>query len=414
MIRTNFLRISTNKEKNVSLMLFFYWAVLVLWQNINPAGTAGTAADTVIKLGLLGSLSVYFLLNPRSNYRYFLLFGLFVASIIVSFSMESPISLRSFVNYLYPVIFVFLTLLVGDKNEINKRQLLTFLKLVIVIVLYAACYAIIMMPDKFIGAMNLTNAYGNELKSFFFSNHEYALYLSSGIISCVMCLELDKNKPFSKVLLYLIIILFFGVNLILTFSRTFMLGMLCFFIVYCLLNIKSSFSKLALLAAGTVTIFIFAVSEYREFVFRILMKENNLAGRDELSDYALKIFEKGNAIGKLFGQGVTRVQNTLSNEFEHSSVHNGYLQLLLYFGAVGLGFMICFILTRLIASIKAIKKHKFIGIISVAFVLMCVVIMPFNTTIIFTSQIDSYFLTMFMLIVPKYVINSINAGNFDR
>lgn len=413
MIKTEFLKISRKKEKNVTLILFFYWAVLVFWQNINESVIAGTTADTIIKLGLLGSLSVYFLLNPKSNYRFFLLFGLFVAGMIMSFSMESPISLRSFVNYLYPIIFVFLTLLVGDKNEINKKQLLTFLKLVIVLVLYAACYAIVMMPEKFLNAMNISGAYGNELSSFFVSNHEYALYLSGGIISCIMCLELDKKKAFTKVLVYLVIILFLGINLILTFSRTFMLGMLCFFIMYCLLNIKSSFSKLALLTAGVVAIAIFAIPEYRDFVFEILMKENNLAGRDELSEYAIQLFRKAEPFEKLFGQGVTRMQYLFATELGHASVHNGYLQIMLYFGVVGLAFMICFLLTRLIASIKAIKKHKFIGIISVAFVLMCVVIMPFNTTIIFTSQIDSYFLTMFMLTIPKYVINSISAGTFE-
>lgn len=44
---------------------------------------------------------------------------------------------------------------------------------------------------------------------------------------------------------------------------------------------------------------------------------------------------------------------------------------------------------------------------------MCIAVMMTNTTFIFNSSIDSYFLTVFAVIVPKYARNSINVGTFE-
>ena len=51
--------------KNVSFIFFFYWLVLVVWQNISGAETRGMA-DTILKIGLLSLLVIYYLFNFKT------------------------------------------------------------------------------------------------------------------------------------------------------------------------------------------------------------------------------------------------------------------------------------------------------------------------------------------------------------
>ena len=63
-------------------------------------------------------------------------------------------------------------------------------------------------------------------------------------------------------------------------------------------------------------------------------------------------------------------------------------------------------------TIQTIKKDKFIGTIFTGFAFACIVPMLTTTATIFTSQVDSFFLTMFMIVIPKYVRNSIASETF--
>lgn len=83
------------------------------------------------------------------------------------------------------------------------------------------------------------------------------------------------------------------------------------------------------------------------------------------------------------------------------------LQVLIYYGVVGLAFMIGFIVCRLISSTKLMKASRFLGALNVALTVTCALLMLTNTAIVFNSPIDSFFLTAFTIVIPKYIENAV-------
>ena len=400
------------KKNKVDILFLLYWGVLVFWQNINP-GQTGTMADTLIKLFLLVTLVIYYFMHVKISSQNLLLFVLYAVNMLCSLFIEFSFSLRILLTYLYPVLIVFLTLVLGGNYQITKSQLIRFSNGIISIVLYAALYACIIMPDKFIQAFHLSTAYGNELTSFFISSHEYALYLLGGIISCVICLELNNFLSKPKKLFYVACIGLFLLNLILTFSRTFLIGTLCVFIINAILNRKSKLAKLTWIGIICAIALIAFVPQIRNFVFNLVFKGNNLADRDDLTALTIRTFEKGSVMEKIWGQGVTKTQALFKLETSHVSVHNAYLQTMLFFGVANLIPFIGFLLSCLRQSLKTIKMNVFVSVLCVSLNIACIVVMFFNTATVFNSTIDSFFLTMVTIVVPKYVINAVKKGTFD-
>ena len=76
--------------------------------------------------------------------------------------------------------------------------------------------------------------------------------------------------------------------------------------------------------------------------------------------------------------------------------------------------MIIFLLSQLYANIMLMKKNRFMGAIFTAMLISASAMMFANTSIIFNSPIDSYFLTIVAIVVPKFARNSINSGEFDK
>ena len=400
------------KEHRIDIIFLLYWGIMIFWQNINP-GKTGTLIDTIIKTFLLLFLVVYYFTHTRNNNKHILLFSLLACNMLLSLCIEFSLSIRILLNYIYPVLIIFLFFILGGNYQITKSQLIRFSNGIICIVLYAALYAVILMPDKFANAFQINNAYGYELSSFFISSHEYALYLMGGIVSCMLCLELNQSLTKVRKLFYIICMGLFGINLILTYSRTILVGTICIFFVNALLNKKSKLAKFTWLGMFLVIVLILFVPKINHFVFNIILKGNNLAGRDDLAVLAIRTFKNAPLIEKIWGQGVTKIQTIFRFTTHHTSVHNAYLQIILYFGISNLIFIVSFLLVCLKKVIKSIKKNRVVGGLCTALNISCIIIMLFNTATVFTSSVDSFFLTIFMVIMPYYVSNAINAGTFD-
>ena len=408
-----YLNDKRNNYKNpnhfLHIVFFLYWAVLVIWQNIGEY-TAGTTIDTVLKMILLASLAISYFLNIQNakiDWIYFLLLLIFIITQMTTFYLDGNFSLSIIVSYVFPSLLLFLSCVYGSNYKISKKEYVIFLNCVIVVVAYTAIYAVIFKTEQFLSAFSISSAYGNELSSFFVSNHEYGMYLIAGIVGCIVCLELKKDEPLKRKLIYLLCILLFIPNLILTYSRTSIFAMVGFLIVYIMFTGKSK-TKILFIIGVAVIVIVFALFDtFREFVLKIVLKENNLAGRDDLYKTAIEHFKNGKPIQKLFGRGIQASREYLESATSHESVHNAYLQVLLYFGILGLTFMISFIVCRAIAAIKLIKTNRFFGVLSLGLVAVCSLIMFSNTAFIFNSPIDSFFLTTFTILMPKYLENEI-------
>jgi len=397
------------KKTFIHIALFLYWAALVIMQNIGEY-TARNAVDTLLKLVLLLGLSVcYFVRKQTAGINAFKLFLLllFVVCQLLTLFEEGNISLGIIVSYVFPSLFLFLSLVVGDKISIDRKQYVFFLNCVICVVAYSAVYALLFKFEQFMFAFAIPGAYGYELCSFFVSNHEYGLYLLSGIVSCVICLDFKESLSVRHKIVYWLALILFVPNLVLTYSRTSILAAVLFLAVYVIFRGKSRTKSLVLIAA-VVFALIFAFSHtFRDFVLKIVLKNNNAAGRDQLYRLAIDYFGEGNLWQKLFGRGIEATRRYFVSNTTYGSVHNGYLQVLLYYGISGLLFLLGFLALRFASAVRLMKTDRFIGALNLGLCISCAVIMFTNTTMIFMSPIDCYFLTVFTIIVPKYHANSI-------
>ena len=404
---------SNRNDANIDLVFLLYWGVLVFWQNINK-GSTGTLADTLLKMVLISVLTVYYLMHTHSFSLCQLAFSLlFAVNMTVSFMMEETASLRMILNYFFPVLFVFLSLVAGGELQLSRRKTVRFMRGVILLVSYMAVYAVVTEPETFLNALSVTNAYGNELSSFFISNHEYGMYLMAGVAACLICLELDTERPPLLSCCYLVAIPVFLVNLVLTYSRTSMLATLLFLAVYILCNLKSRYGRLMGAAAVLTVTVILTVPVLRVYCFEIVMKGNNPAGRDRLAAAAMSLFREGTLPQKLWGHGVTVTTAVLRTEAGHSSAHNAYLEVILYYGLIGFAVMLAFVATHMATLIRSFKENRVVGVIGFGLLLACISTILTNTAVLFTSPIDSFFLTVFTVLVPRYMRNAVEDKVFS-
>jgi len=286
------------------------------------------------------------------------------------------------------------------------------LNLIITTDLTMVIYSIIFQFEKIKRAFTIGSSYSNELTSFFISNHEYALYLLIGFQSCLLCYHFLSGAKSLVKNRYIILSLLFLVNMILTFSRTAILGVCVLLITYILISNNNKVKRLALSLMLTTVILFIISKDFNEFMLKIVLKGNNDAGRFSMWNFGLNIYKDSSLLQKLTGQGSAKITQALFYYSNHKSFHNAYIQVLLQFGLIGFLFFIYVIISSIINGIKLTHKDKFLSAMFISTSISTIAYMFTNTTLIMQSSIDSYILTMFSIILPIYVKNSIYNNEF--
>lgn len=402
-----------NLEKS-HIVLFLYWFALLIWQNIRSVGNRG-AVDTLIKAGLIMLLVFYFCFNVQRLKIDALVASLLLAAFaVVTLVSSSGITFSLLLYYLYPVFLYFIIYAVGWNAQISKIQLISFLHWVIAMVAYIVVYAIIFCREQFASAFSISTAYGNELSSFLPSSHEYGMYLAYGIMSIFICMELSEFIHWRKKFFYSIGIITFAANLILTFSRTAIIAFLVMLAVYMIFYANKSTRRTLVLVIIVCALAVVIVLQLRNFVINIVFKEGSDSGRDELIQIGLSLYVDATLFQKLFGNADFNV--ALDRLSELNNFHNGYIQMLVTNGVKGVIFLVSIIITTFRGnhSIKSCSKsEKNLCRMFNGFLIASGIVMFTNTSTLFYSSIDSYFLTLFAVIIPKYVRNAIKAGTFE-
>ena len=403
------LRIGGN---SISVTLFAYWFVLVIWQNVSSVSSR-SEVDIAIKIVLLAFLCISFAIKSRLKIANALVMGVFFLTQVVSLLNENNPTFSVYIFYIYTGLIIVLVFGLGHNFVISKRELQRVYDAIILVALYAAVYALLFRTDHFLSAFSITSAYGNELSSFFSSNHEYAMYMAAAIICCVIGLEMNNGKSTKKSLFYILSLLLLVPNLVLAFSRTVLLGTAFFFLIY-LVGAKNTRLKKWIFVGSTVSLFVFLFnSRIRAFVNGIIFKGKTSAGRDYLYATAEGLFKKGSLLQKAFGYGIGYSRTYLEEMTSHGSVHNAYLQMLLYFGIVGLAWLIGFLVVRIRSLLKLCAKNRYWGYVFLGLITWAALMMYTNTFLIFTSSADCYFLTFFAIIIPMFSANAIKNESFE-
>jgi len=392
-----------SKPHGTHRVLFFYWVVLLLWQNVF-AQQARSGIDVVVKSFLLILLSFFFLLrSQRIKKSSFLLLVLLIISETITFSLDNYVSSSAIISYTFPPLFIFLTLCIGGLEEISIKEYIQLMHWLIVVVFIMIIYSFIFDSNHFTNLSNLSTAYGNELSSFLISNLEYGMYLTFAIIGCLICLHYEaSNKLRQWGYVIMIILCFF--NLLFTYSRTSIVASLCAVIIYSIAANKKTIPLVLLITTICVLIYLLNPS-VNWFINSIVFKNGTASGRDAMALIALDYYSREPIINKLFGLGFGNGSKVIIETTHHGSIHNGFLQLLLCNGIVGVIFLGLFLIYSFIYSIKARKNDLFFGGVTMLMSVLPIVFMMTCTSVLFYSSIDSTFLTVFSIITTRYVNN---------
>lgn len=405
------IKISEN-QIGVSHVFLFYWITLVVWQNMSSV-TLRSGFDLVLKIGLIFILSAFYLLNAKSISKNIIVIMLLALSMLITFwTSGDAISGSNLIGYFYPVLLSVLSFGIGNSFQIRKQEFLFFLNGIIFVTLCAALFALFVQTDRFVYAFSNRMVYGRELTSFFTSNHEYGMYLVYAIVSCVINIECKRDLPGKRRTFYIVAILIFSCNLFLTFSRTSLLAMAVIVFVYCFINAHVKLRKWMIAAVVLGVVAVITVPQLRDFVVLAMFKgDDGLGARSGMYRFAIELFADGTIIQKVFGFGL-QVRGIFEEYVSHGSVHNAYLQVLMYYGIFGLIFFMALLVSQLRENIKLYKTTKFYSVTFCILLLAAMAMMFTNTAVVFTSPIDSFFLTVVAILAPKYVRNSISAGTF--
>lgn len=413
-MESNLKKDKIRNKSHLHINLYVYWVLLMAWQLFRPTSNR-SLVDILVKvcliLFLIVSAARIRLLYPKSNAIIFILFTFYM--LLNMFVNEKAFNASIIITYFFPILFSFFFLIRLSYYQITKEEYFKFLNLIIIADLVMVGYSLIFQFGKFKNALTITNAYGYELSSFFLSNHEYALYLLLGFQSCLFCYHFITDTKRNGNTKYIFIALLFLINIVLTFSRTALLGAAVLIIVYILLSKNNRVRNIMIFSIIILFLLLLFSDTMRNFVLKIVLKDNNDAGRLEMWDYGIRAFNDSSILEKIIGQGYSKVLNDLFLFSNHKSFHNAYIQVLLQYGIIGFIFFVGIILTSILNGIKTMRKNRFLGVMFVSMSLSMIAYMFTNTTLIMQSSIDSYILTIFIIIIPKYVNNSIEQNLFE-
>ena len=404
------------KGKHVYIMLFLYWLILLIWQNIRT-GENRDGIDTVIKAGLIVFLTIYFYFCSRSIKSNVLLVFLFYL-LAYSFAKltSAKFDLTDAMYYYFPLLMFLVTLGMGGNSTISKEDLIRLCYMLIIAVFYIVVYAMIFQREAYLQAIRASNAYGNELTSFLASSHEFGYYLAFGIMAAILCMDLDEKMSPAKKAGLIIAIIMFSLSLILTFSRTAIVAFIVMLLWYVLSSGKRKLKKAIFGIVFASLLLILIIAPLREYFLLVVFKDNNDAGRDELAAAGLEIFKRAPLGNMLFGYDRHSVQRYLARWYRHSSFHNSFIQTLTCNGLIGVAFPIgCFIYeaVHIAKTVKLAPEWKRLANLFYSFMFALLITLLFQTNSLFASSIDSYFLTFFCFLLPIYVDNAIRQGVFE-
>lgn len=399
-------------RKSICFVFFLYWFVLVVWQNIGGAELR-SAADTIIKLVLLLYLCWSFFSRSRVvNQNSLAVILLFAGTQLITLFTRETISFYTLVTYGFMILFVFMTYGIGRHFEITQRELIQLFYCIIAVVMYTVLYTIIAEPEQYRNAFTSTTGYGSEFHAFFASNHEFAMYCFFGTAAAVLLVDMDRRLGgFGRVLLLAIATVFL-LHIVLSFSRVTMICAAGFLLAYVIFNKRSWNRKwVYLLAFAGVAAYLLS-KELQTFLYEVAFKSGDVSSREVLLEEALAYYRGGTLFQQLFGFGITDSRAYLLENAVYGSVHNGYMQVLLYYGVTGLVWMVAILASQLLEGIRFLRKDKLVAAISIAFVLVVAADMVASTQLVFTSPIDCFFITAMFIVVPKYMRNAVENGRF--
>ena len=372
----------------------------------------GDNFDSFVKTVIIISLILFAIIysfkkniNISKNDMLFLLvYSLTIILIFITNDLSNS-SILSLIPYIYPIVLMFVFLVLFGKEELTEINLVTIMKFMTFYVLYMCIYNFIINYDSIININIVTRSYEMNYASFFNNRNTFAFYLVYGLC-CSFSLfnSFNQNKK-----IYLPIFLFLLLNLILTLSRTGLICVFLFILISVLINSTKKQKMFYFIALLLLVYSLFSLPQISSFFEKNLIRSSSgLSGRNEIWSYGSNLLKDN----YLLGLGFNKPIELLSNSYlSTSSFHNTYLTILLYGGILYVIANI-FLWLQSITYVLFIKKHnKKIYYIMLGFILIYFVYGFTETQVLFFSSSVSFVSTCFISLISKYINNYYNNYN---
>ena len=387
------------KKFNILVVGLNYWTLLMFWQIIRLVDNH-SFVDIFVKLSLIAYLIVASIITTFGSLKIkvssilLLILVLFIQIISISINVNET-SVPELLYYFFPVISYIIYFIVNQKKTVDISHLVKFLIGYVSIVSLLCFYNMVFLWRDFSSLFSIRQAYGSEMSSLLTSSHEYGMYLVYAIFSILLLLKLtNKYRGF-----YAFLILIFSLNLLSTISRTSIFSLLIGLLILLFISNKKRF----MFVIFGLVILVFAIifiNPLNDYIYTVILKENNSAARDFLLSHAIDLYSQLPIINKIFGYGFNRTNIYLLENLGHNSFHNAYLNVLLFGGLAHLGLLIFLIIFIFKKTLVIYRLNKGIGSILISSAFTSFLLMATNTSIILTSPIDSFLLTIFALYIP--------------
>lgn len=390
-----------HNKMNIVFVMSFYWLAIILWQWIRPVANR-SLLDTIVKVGVFVFVLVF--ASKYGNFGFTFVAGSCLLLFIVTQAAtllidQGNITSATIITVAFMIIQIIVFLFLLRNETISKNYLIKFCYFIYILAVIMAVYNVVFHSNRFfLTFASGGGAYGSECKSFLYSNHEFGVYLSIGIISSIWLLI---NKKLN-ILLFIISIAFLFANLMSTYSRTAILGLLLalFFVLF--FASTKAFVVYSVSIAAALIVILNNSTLYSIFIGKLMkgsFEQGALFDQGRATQYAGEwdSFQNASFFNKLFGYGYTMTGG--------EGGHNAYLTILNTGGIIMFSFFAFVIILGIYYSVKTIKVEKRTGGLMLGFVAFTLMYMVAQTPILFYSTMDSFFITMVAVLIPKYVYN---------
>ena len=330
---------------------------------------------------------------------------------IVSYKIYGGISYRGIINLcLFVFNFVIFYVLMRI-NKFDKMNIKLFFQFCVFNILMAACYNVLVnfndIPKIFFSA----KAYEYSFSSFFGNRNTFAAYLTLGIVLYAFIILWTTKKCFK--VLRILACVFILSNLLITLSRTSILGLAIFLLVYFIFTKKITVKKkIKIAVVGFLIILLISTIATDEGFIKSKLIRKNIGNTGRTKIWLTAIFLPNRFFEILFGFGSGFSNSYLMQKSEHASFHNAFLQVYASGGILLLSIYILFIVKAVIFNIRNTKNRE-IRIMIFAFQIASIIASCFESNVLFTSTAEKQLLTFLAISLPLLLRRANSFVNID-
>ena len=308
---------------------------------------------------LIGGGWLLFNLSSGILFRYWPLFGYIIILFLSSLGIESSFYSFFQVGSLAAVIFFFISYFESQNRE-NSNSISTLVNATVAIYSLVALFSLI--SAKYLPSLAYDHVYGDEVRFRGLFSKSAMLGAASGLLMGLAWFGI--NKRWIKIAA----VVLGGICLALTFSRTFWIATIIAlgstFWIYARISKKIILILGFLVLATTALVITFDYKIDSKAASKIVRIDSveNLSGRISMWELGINAFKSNPYLGRGFtlganaldGKSIYHKQGELEagREAGRVTLHNGYLQVLLDSGVIGMFFYVAII----ILSLKRLYK----------------------------------------------------------